>query len=306
MKEAFFAIQRRILFLFVITLFFIFPSPAGSADAGKPETLNIGLIPEINIFEQLERYEPLGQYIAARIGVPVVFKILSRYGNIIDRFKSMQLDGAFFGSFTGAMAIEKLGLLPVARPVNPDGESTYYGLIFSRKDGTIRTVGDLRGRRFAFVERATTAGYVFPLAYLRRNGVKELDGFFSEYYFAGSHDATIYDVFNGLADAGAAKNTVFQRVAAKNPKIMEALHIVATSKKVPSNGLCVADTVPKTVRTKLRDILLGMDKRPPGQKILKILGAIRFVETTRESYAPVMEMAERAGISVRDYSYLNQ
>ena len=48
------------------------------------------------------------------------------------------MDGSFFGSFTGAMAIEKLGVEPIARPVNLDGTSTYKGYIFVRKDSGIK------------------------------------------------------------------------------------------------------------------------------------------------------------------------
>jgi phosphonate transport system substrate-binding protein len=89
---------------------------------------------------------------------------LIRYGNIIENFTAARLDGAFFGSFTGTLAIQRLNVEPIARPLWVDGKSTYHGHIFVRKDSGIRTVEDMRGKRMAFVERATTAGYIFPLA----------------------------------------------------------------------------------------------------------------------------------------------
>ena len=66
---------------------------------------SLGLIPEQDLFSQKERYEPLARYISEKVGLNVEIKILSRYGNIIDNFVSGELDGAFFGSFTGALAI---------------------------------------------------------------------------------------------------------------------------------------------------------------------------------------------------------
>ena len=58
----------------------------------------IGLIPEQNIFKQLERYQPLADYLSKKIGASIELKVLTRYGNIIDNFVSLGLDAAFFGS----------------------------------------------------------------------------------------------------------------------------------------------------------------------------------------------------------------
>ena len=137
------------------------------------------------------------------------------------------MDGAFFGSFTGAMAIQKLGVEPIVRPVNLDGSSTYHGYIFVRKDSGIKTVQDMKGKKMAFVEKATTAGYVFPVAYLKEQGVTNLKTFFSEYYFAGSHDAAIQAVLDKHADIGAAKHSIYDRLRASDPRIDKELLILA-------------------------------------------------------------------------------
>jgi phosphonate transport system substrate-binding protein len=105
--------------------------------------LTIGLIPTQNVFKQMERYKPLGEYLPQRTGVDVRFTILSRYGNIIERFTQESLGGAFRGRFPGALAIEKLGVEPIARPVWRDGTSTYWGYIFVEKDSGIRGVEDM-------------------------------------------------------------------------------------------------------------------------------------------------------------------
>jgi len=114
-------------------------TPARDVDAQTKTTkdqtdFTIGLIPERNIFKQIERYEPLAGYLSKKIGRHITLKVLTRYGNIIDNFLSLNLDAAFFGSFTYALAHSKIGVEPIARPVNMDGSSTYYGLIFVRKD----------------------------------------------------------------------------------------------------------------------------------------------------------------------------
>jgi len=266
----------------------------------------IGLIPEMNVFKQMERFEPLAAYIKAKTGVEVYLTILSRYGNIIEKFRSAGMDGAFFGSFTGAMAIERLGVVPLVRPVNPDGESTYFGMIFARKDSGIRSIKDMKGKRFAFVDKATTAGYIFPLSVLRKNGIGDIDSYFSETYFTGSHDAAVLEVFNGQADVGAAKDTIFYRLIKERPEIGEMLEILYTSPRVPSNGLCLRSDISPQIRERLKQAFLSMDKEPEGTAALEKYGAIRFIETTAADYEPVKVFARGAGISLRSYDYVNE
>ena len=98
---------------------------------GQQELL-IGLIPEQNVFRQRERYQVLKKYLFDRLGITVNFTSLSRYGNITEHFSYEKMDGAFFGSFTYALAHRQLGVEPLARPVNLDGTSTYHGYVFVR------------------------------------------------------------------------------------------------------------------------------------------------------------------------------
>jgi len=268
----------------------------------------IGLIPEMNVFKQKQRFKLLGTYLSRKSGVTIEFTILSRYGNIIDRFTAEKMDGAFFGSFTGALAIERLGVVPLARPVNLDNTSTYYGVLFVRKDSGIRTVKDMKDKKMAFVDKATTAGYLFPLAWLRENGVSitDKDHFFSKSFFAGSHDAAITAVLNHTADVGAAKHSMYDRVRKEEPRIDQELIILAQSALVPSNGLCVRKGLDPVLKRKLKEALLGLHEDPEGAEILKQFGAIKFIETTEKDYHPVFDMAKKAGINLRDYNYLNE
>lgn len=283
---------------------------AAPAQASKPQAqpaqLVIGLIPEMNIFKQKARFEPLGEYLSKAVGMPVRFIILSRYGNILDRFKAEHMDGAFFGSFTGALAIERLGVVPLARPVNLDGSSTYHGHLFVRRDSGIKGVAEMRGKRMAFVDRATTAGYVFPLAWFRQNGVTNPSALFRETFFTGSHDAAIRAVLDGSADVGAVKHSMYDRVRAENPRVDKELVILAESPSVPSNGLCVRPDLPPELQSKLRGALLGIASDPVGVAVLMQFGALRFTETTAGDYRPVFDMARSAGIDLKKYQYVNE
>lgn len=294
-------LARLVLLVSIISVL-----PVSAFAAGQQKELLIGIIPEMNVFKQRERFNPLAEYLSKKTGVKVNITILSRYGNIIERFVSEKMDGAFFGSFTGALAIEKLGVEPLARPVNLDGSSTYHGYLFVRRDSGIKGVKDMRGKKIAFVEKATTAGFIFPVAYLKQNGIPDFKKYFGEYYFAGSHDAAIHAVLDRKAEIGAAKHSIYDRVRKVEPRVDKELVILAESAKVPSNGLCVRRGLDRNIMKKLKDALLNIDKNPEGKKVLEKFGAIRFIETTVADYKPVFDLSNNAGIDIKKYDYRNE
>jgi phosphonate transport system substrate-binding protein len=287
------------------------PSPAHvvpDRSAGSAESrseLKLGVLPEQNIFRQLQRYEPLAAYLSARTGVKVRLSVLPRYGNIVRNFSSSGLDGAFFGSFTYALAHRRLGVEVLARPQMLNGSSTYFGVILVRRDSGIRDVRGLKGKRFAFVDQATTAGYLLPLSCFAHAGITDYRAFLGEAYFAGTHEDVVHDVLDGKADAGAAKSSVLERMAGEDPRVMSDLTFLDRSPDVPENALALAPTVAPEVRERVRRVLLAMHEDPDGREALARLGALRFVPTRDEDYAPVYRFAAEAGIDLETYEYDN-
>jgi phosphonate transport system substrate-binding protein len=282
--------------------FFLFSIPSLRGETGKRYLL-IGLIPERNIFRQIDRYRPLADYLSVRLGIKVRLTILSRYGDIIDRFSQRGMDGAFFGDLTGALAVELLKVEPVARSVGLDGGSSARGVIIVRKDSGIRKAEDLKGKVFAFVDRATVSGYLFPLYYLRKAGFRNLNEVFSEYYFTGSHDSAVLAVLDGRADAGSLKDTVLKDLIRKDSTIGDELMVLAESPPMPEGTFCLRADLPPEVRKKIRELLLGMKMDNEGMKVLQKMGLSGFSPANRDDFAPVIGIMEEIGIGLRDYDY---
>ena len=141
---------KRILVHLFAALLVLAPLAARAQAQPRRARVLIGLIPELNIFKQKARFKLLGEYLSRKIGVPVQFESLSRYGNILESFESERLDGAFFGSFTGALAIEKLGVVPLARPVNLDETSSYWLKVTANTDGSFAVLNPRTGQTKAY------------------------------------------------------------------------------------------------------------------------------------------------------------
>ncbi len=164
----------------------------------------------------------------------------------------------------------------------------------------------MQGKSFAFVDKATTAGYLLPLAYFKEHGIADYKTLVKETYFAGTHQDAIYDVLNKKADIGAAKNTMFYRLAAVDSRITEELVILARSPDVPENGLAVRKDLDDAIKHKLKETLINMHTDPEGINVLKKFGAKRFIKTSNDDYASVYEYAQEIGLNLHTYDYINE
>jgi phosphonate transport system substrate-binding protein len=262
--------------------------------SGQTTELLIGIEPEHNIFDQMRRYRYLAEYLSDKLGVEVKLTIMSRYGEVIKRFRALKIDGAFLTSYTATLGIKELDLEPIANPVNLKGETTSQGYIFVRKDSGIRSFADMKDTNIVFVDPATLEGYLFPMAFLGQHGVKDINSFFRRYYFSGSHESAILGVLDGRADIGSAKSTVYNNLVNNDPSIAQELEVIAQSPKVPEVTLCIKSEIDRDLKDKLRKILLQMDKTDVGLKVLKQFQAKSFVESRRADFAIIEEMAQKA------------
>jgi phosphonate transport system substrate-binding protein len=291
--------------VFAFGIFFslvIIPDRCLSQDYSKNEIL-IGLIPEENIFRQMDRYKPLGEYLTKKLKIKTRFTILSRYGDIIDRFMARNLDGAFFGALTAVLAIEKLGVEPIVRIQNIDGTSTAESYIIVRKESGIRDVKEMKGKTIAFVDRATATGFVFAIAYLKEHGIANPLNYFKEYYFTGSHDSALLSVLDGRADIGVAKSTIVKERIRRDPFIENEISIIARSVPLPDVTLCLSKRLDRRLKEEIKEILLTMDKEPEGITVLQKLGASKFISASKEDFVPVYNLLKKADINIRSYSY---
>ncbi len=298
--------KNLLIMLFICLL--VLAGCAGKEPPPQKQTygrvLTIGLIPERNMFDQMQRYKALAKYIQIKTNYKINLVAFPEYGDVITQFTLKHLDGAVFGSFVYSLANAKLGVEVIARPEDLKGISTYHGLIFVRKDSGIRTAKDMRGKKFAFVDKATTAGYLLPLDYFHRNGITDYKTYFGETYFTGSHDGAVYDVLYGKADIGAAKNTIYERLTEADPLMERELSILAKSPDVPENAVGLRKEIDVSVRDKLKEVLLNMQNDPEGINVLKRFGARRFIETSNDDFEPVIRYCKHLNLNLSTFDYM--
>ena len=64
-------------------------------------------------------------------------------------------------------------------------------------------IEDAKGKRMAFVDPASTSGFLFPASYLKEQGSSTIRPSSHRQIFAGSHDGAIRAVYDGDVDVAA-------------------------------------------------------------------------------------------------------
>jgi phosphonate transport system substrate-binding protein len=113
-------------------------------------------------------------------------------------------------------------------------------------------------------------------------------------------------VLNRKADVGAAKNTIYERMAATDGRVKEELVILERSPDVPENALAVRKDLDISVKKKLKEALLTMNEDAEGKSVLEVFGAQRFIETNDSDYRPVYRYAQEIDLNLATYDYMNE
>jgi phosphonate transport system substrate-binding protein len=147
------------------------------------------------------------------------------------------------------------------------GATTYHAAFVVRRGGP-KTLAELRGRRAAWVQRDSAAGYLVPRMHLAAQGFDVLR-FFSREIFVHSHTGVVDAVVGGDADVGAtfcSVDSVTNKVVLslwqdENGNSIRPVEAIATMGPIPNDALVAAAEVPAAARSALTRWLLTLDAR---------------------------------------------
>jgi len=161
------------------------------------------------------------------------------------------------------------------------GLTTYHAAFIVRRGGP-KTLADLRGRRAAWVQRDSAAGYLVPRMHLAAQGFDVLR-FFSRELFVHSHAGVVDAIVSGDADVGAT----FCNVDPASGRILQSawqdakgdsvrpIETLATMGPIPNDALVAAAELPAATRSALTRWLLGLEG--PAREIFeRLVGAGEF------------------------------
>ena len=155
------------------------------------------------------------------------------------------------------------------------GAAEYQSLIFTKRDGGIKQLGDLRGKMMMFEDPGSTSGYLMPKLFMSRNGYKMVEkksydpnavSTDVQYSFAYLRSKLIEAVLTRQVAAGAISDDDYNGLDEKRKSEMV---ILAQTEKLPRHLVSVRSDLDQQIVGKLTDLLVAMHDDVEGQRILK-------------------------------------
>src|SRR5712691_8059435 len=229
------------------------------------QELKFGFTPVLSEPEMRIEFEPLMNYLSESIGQKVTLYIAKDYGDLRTQMESGAVDIGSFSPFAYVDAARGGKIRIIAQSII-EGSATYRGIIVARKDRGLKTIGDLKGKRFAFVDPKSASGYVYPRAMLIEKGINP-EAFFKETIFAGSHDKVIDAVLEGRVDAGAIYDGALG-VAKRSGVAVDGLLTLASSDPIPHDAIAVRIGMDEELAKRIQLALINLDKSEAGRRVI--------------------------------------
>jgi phosphate/phosphite/phosphonate ABC transporter binding protein len=278
------------------------PAPAPSKQPvviSKDPPLKIGVVSVEGRASADSDANRLSAYLGKVLNRQTEAKVYTDYVHFANDFEMGRVDVAWLPPVltVRALLVDARLLAKVVR----NGTPTYRAVLFTRSDAKFATIKDLKKVKVAWVDKASAAGYVFPVALLS-NEKMHAKQLFTKQSFLGSHDAVCKAVATGEADLGAtfADENAPTQINGCQQSLGEAsskLKVVATTEKIPSDVIAIRPDIETAVQDSVRKAVLAMGNDDEGKKLLsEVFHAEKLTDVNPsdyESVAAAMEVADR-------------
>lgn len=235
-------------------------------------------------------YKPLLEWLGRRVEAEFVIVGAAGYGETIELLANESIDLAAISPVPFVLAKQRNPRVTMLATElswdfsNKRMSPSYEGFIIARADrDDITGLESLRGKRFGFVRKQSTSGYVYPVAHFIRNGI-DYKSFFSRVYFLGSQPRVTDAVASGSIDAGATWDYNLKQAISKHGAIFK---IIAKTGTIPNLGIAANESVPETMQNKIRAALLEAN-----EALFRGLPAAGYVIKEDAYYDPVRDVVQ--------------
>jgi phosphonate transport system substrate-binding protein len=246
-----------------------------SACSSSPKKLTIGLVPSGTPAEMKVKFQQIRLYLEKALHLNVEVFIPEDYLGLIEAMKDKKADIGWFGAFSYIAAESEMKLDPMVIQSRIGSGTTYHSLIITRSDSGIRTIEDLQGKSFAFVDKGSTSGFVVPMTLFKSRDL-DYEKYLGKTIFSGTHDAVFNDVWSKKVDAGAMEDlTIAKKIESGEIKQAD-LRIIWKSNEIPGSPFAARADLNSKLKTGFKQAMIEINGKDPA--------AMKAFDTKTEKY----------------------
>ncbi|MDR2661672.1 MAG: phosphate/phosphite/phosphonate ABC transporter substrate-binding protein [Treponema sp.] len=242
------------------------PAAASAVPGGWPEELVMCYLPNEATEEFAEYRTGIQNDMSAALGISVTEVNAADYNAVVEAMRTGHADIASFGPVTYVQAVERAGVeaMVVVAPFGNKSEAGYTSKIIVKAGSPVKTLQDLRGKTFAFVDPASTSGNYVPTLELMTafpdmtNEDFHTNGrFFSSVSFSGRHQNGLQAVINGDVDAAPVASDILEGELASGRVKESDFTVIHQSPMIPNAPISIRKELPEDLKAKVKEFFLN-------------------------------------------------
>lgn len=276
---------------------------SGCGGSTAKQTFTIAYAPNESTEQSADARSAMSADLGKAIGMDVKEINASDYNGIVEALRTKKADIAYLGPEGIALANKRMDgqvdVIAMKAPKGDKSKAVYHSVFITKANRSdINSLNDVKGKKMAFVDPASTSGNLVPTGTLIKAFPNEkLDSdalhmngkFFSSATFSGKHQASIQAVAKGDVDVAAVSDQILQSEIASGNVAKDDIKIISTSDAIPAEGLIIRKDMDPTLRKKVTDFMLSYQNEDYFTKVIKLPGA-RFVAATLADYQPIIDL----------------
>ncbi len=246
-----------------------------------------------------KKFWPFTDYLSKELGIEVKLVQKRTYGEINQLLKAAKLDFVRIAA-GGYVKIKDETDVVILALESKKGSSSYQAYIIAHRDSPITLFDELRGRSFAFVDKQSNSGFIYP-EYLVKKRNADINTFFSRHVFTGGHDNSIMKVLNKEVDGASVASYILQREMDANPAVKDKIKIIQESPAFFRGPIAARKDMPQDLKEQIKEVLLNMHLDKEGRAVLKAMRLDGFSEgkdadfdSVRDMFGAIGEMKQHA------------
>jgi ABC-type phosphate/phosphonate transport system substrate-binding protein len=236
-----------------------------------------------------KKYRALDAYLHTQ-GIRIKFVGASSYTAAAKMFAHGDVDGMFSGSgVAGSMLIKEIAV-PVLRPEDPQGYSTYWAVIIAPEGSPKfnQKADYFAGKKVIYCSLASSGEFFY-------RSLPDHDKIEHKERKAPSHGAALVGLSKGAADVAIIKNRVWDRLKQKYPTLEKVGEDYGEN---PNGTLIVSNHADPKLVKKLTTVLYALEtaQSPEAKQARKELNVQRYLPTEQKDFAHTLKLLKLAGV----------
>jgi len=186
-------------------------SPTDLSKLRDPSTLVFTYTPVEDPAVYKDAFADFQKHLSDITGKKVIYYTVHSNAAEVEAIRSGRLHIAGFSTGPTGYAVNLGGYVPLAVKGTADGFQGYNLITIVRKDSSIQSMADLKGKLVAHTSASSNSGNLAPRALFPAIGITPDEDYTVKY--SGKHDQSIMGVASGDYDAAPVASDVFSRMA---------------------------------------------------------------------------------------------